>query len=121
MTTGYEQVLREREMKYDLSRKKWAGRRGTVASVARGLNSVTFKPAGKLIKGVYNTGEEFAKWLVPGLLYCGWEVTKGLGRGVVEGGKLAKRGIDSVADGYARANMVEQMDREAVYQYDPTK
>jgi len=48
MTTGYEQVLREREMKYDLSRKKWAGRRGTVASVARGLNSVTFKPAGKL-------------------------------------------------------------------------
>ena len=121
MTTGYEQFLRERKMEYGLSRKKWAGRRGTVASVARGVNSVTFKPAGKLIKGVYNTGEEFAKWLVPGLLYCGWEVTKGLGRGVVEGGKLAKRGIDSVADGYARANMVEQMDREAVYQYDPTK
>jgi len=132
MTTGYEQVLREREMEYDFSRKRWAGRRGTAASVARGLNSVTFRPAGKLIKGVYdvsgaligeiyNRGEEFARWLVPGLLYCGWEATKGLGRGVVKGGKLAKMGIDSVADNYARANIVKQMEPEAVYQYDPTK
>lgn len=121
MTTTYEQVLREREMKYDLSRKKWAGRRGNVVSVARGVSNLTFKPVGKLIGGIYHEGKSAVVYLTPRLFSGAWALTKGVGRGVVEGAKLTKSLVDSVADGYARANITEQIDPETVYQYDPTK
>lgn len=121
MTTGYEQVLREREMNYELSRKKWAGRRGNVASVARGVNNLTFKPVGKLIGGIYNKGEAAVVYLTPRLFSGALALTKGIGRGLVEGAKATKGLVDSVADDYARANITERIDPETLYQYDPTK